>query len=146
MIITSGQIQYIETNLSFYGIKDADLREDLVDHICTHIEADDNLEFETSYQKAIVNLGGYGAMQILQKDITEKQIIRGFLVRKKIFYMLSSFTIMIIALGLIFKLNQWPYSTILLATGFSLLVFAVIPFWFYERYQHNAQKIKLQNQ
>lgn len=38
MTLTDLNISYIETNLKFYGINDQNLKEDFMDHICTHIE------------------------------------------------------------------------------------------------------------
>ena len=41
---------------------------------------------------------------------------------------------MLLALGFLFKLNQWPYSSILLASGFGILIFITIPFALYNKY------------
>jgi len=57
MTLTDNNINYIATNLEFYEIKDVDLKEDLIDHICTHIECYNGTDFEKAYQEAIENLG-----------------------------------------------------------------------------------------
>lgn len=145
MIITDRNIEYIETTLSFYGITNSVLKEDLLDHICTHIENSNHETFELAYKEAIEKLGGYATMQIIQKENDEKKLIQSFLARKRTFYMVSSFNIMILALGFLFKLNQWPYSSILLATGFALLIFITIPFAFYNKYKRSYQKTILTN-
>jgi hypothetical protein len=145
MIITDRNIEYIETNLSFYGITDVVLKEDLLDHICTHIENYKLETFELAYKEAIETFGGYATMQIVQKEKDEKKLIQSFLARKRAFYLVSSFNIMLLALGFLFKLNQWPYSSILLATGFSILIFITIPFASYNKYKRSYQKTILTN-
>jgi len=145
MIITDERYTYIETSLAFHGINDKGLKEDFTDHICTHIEHAGEVDFEEAYIQAIQNLGGYGAMQLMQNQINEKQLIRNILFRKKIFHMLSSFNLMLLSAGLLFKINKWPYSEILLASAFSILIFATIPYWFYEKYKFKSQKITLLN-
>lgn len=145
MILTDENIEYIATNLKFYGITDNTLKEDLTDHICTHIECYNGNDFEKAYQEAIQNLGGYISLQNMQKNLNEKKLIHTILARKRAFYLFSTFNIMLLALGMLFKLNQWPYASILLASGFSLLIFGTIPFALYNKYQRSKQKIILKN-
>ena len=140
MTLTDLNIAYIETNLKFYGINDQNLKEDLMDHICTHIECYNGNNFETAYQEAIQNLGGYSAIQNMQNTINEKALIQSFLIRKRAYFLTSTFNVMLLALGFLFKLNKWPCSSILLATGFGILIFITIPIAFYNRYKHSKQK------
>lgn len=143
MTLTDSNITYIETNLKFYGINDENLKDDLMDHICSHIECYNGNNFEIAYQEAIENLGGYASFQNMQKEINEKALIQSFLIRKRAYFLLS--TIMVLALGFLFKLNKWPYSSILLATGFGILIFITIPFAFYNKYKTSNQKTILLN-
>lgn len=145
MKLTDENIEYIETNLKFYGINDKTIKEDLLDHICTHIECFNGNDFDKAYKEAIENLGGYASFQIMQKEINEKALIHSFLARKRAYFLLSTFNVMVLALGFLFKLNQWPYSSILLASGFGILIFITIPFAFYNRYKHSKQKTILLN-
>ena len=141
MNVNDTQYNFIRTSLSFNGISDVNLLDDLLDHICSYIEKDDSANFEEAFSKAIAALGGYGALQLMQHKITETALIRGLLVRQKIFYMVSSFNLMLLASGFLFKLNKWPFSTVLLASGFGILIFFTIPFWFYKRHKYQFQKI-----
>ncbi len=145
MKLTDENINYIETNLTFYEINDKTIREDLLDHICTHIECFNGDDFEKAYQEAIENLGGYASFQLMQKEINEKKLIQSFLGRKRAFYLTSTFNIMLLALGFLFKLNLWPFSSILLASGFGILIFITIPFAFYNKYKRSTQKVILLN-
>ena len=67
MILNEEQINYIAENLSFYGIKSDDLKEDLLDHICTEIENSSQTDFSIAYQKAIKKFGGYNSLERLQE-------------------------------------------------------------------------------
>jgi hypothetical protein len=145
MKLTDENLNYIKTNLTFYGISDETIREDLLDHICTHIECFNGNDFDKAYQEAIENLGGYTAFQLMQIEINEKKLIQSFLTRKRAFYLTSTFNIMLLALGFLFKLNKWPFSSILLASGFGILIFITIPFAFYNKYKHSTQKLILLN-
>lgn len=145
MILTDSNISFIETTLKFYNINDKDLKEDIMDHICTHIECYNGNDFEKAYKEAIQNLGGYQTIQSMQNDINEKKLIQSFLFRKKAYFLLSTFNIMLLASGFLFKLNQWPYSSVLLATGFGILIFITIPFGLYNKYRKSVQKTILIN-
>ncbi len=145
MILTDKNMNYIATNLEFYEIKDVDLKEDIMDHICTHIERCNGTDFEKAYQEAINNLGGYASFQLMQKELNEKKLIQSFLARKRAFYLVSTFNLMVLALGFLFKLNQWPYTSILLASGFGILIFITIPFALFNKYKHSKQKYILLN-
>ena len=138
MIITDKEIAYIETNLEFYGIRDTALREDLIDHICSCAEQSDEKDFDKVYKESVAKFGGYHAIQLLQQQLDDSSVIKAILSRKRHFYMLSSGNFMILALGLLFKLNQWPYANIIVATASFMLIFLTIPFWFYERFKYNA--------
>lgn len=145
MKLTDENIEYIETNLKFYGINDKRIKEDLLDHICTHIECFNGNDFDKAYKEAIENLGGYTSFQLMQKESNEKKLIQSFLVRKRAFYLISTFNIMLLALGFLFKLNQWPFSSVLLAFGFGILIFISIPFAIYNKFKRSSQKIILLN-
>lgn len=145
MIISEENMQYIETNLKFYGITESDLKDDVIDHICTHIEQSNETDFEEAYQQSIQNLGGYVTLQLLQKEINEKALIKSFLIRKKGFFMISTLNLMLLSAGLLFKLNQWPYSSWLLATAFGMIVLVTVPLFCYNRYRLHTQKTLLLN-
>src|SRR5690606_24665945 len=114
---------YISENLTFHGIKDQDLREDLIDHICSYIENAETSEFEPAYEQAVRNLGGYGAMQLLQYDKNEKRLMAGILKRKRALYMLSSFNLMLLCWGFLSKIFAWPLANVFTATALGLLLF-----------------------
>ena len=145
MIVTDEQFAYIETNLAFYGITDADLKEDLLDHICTHVEKSNQQNFEACYQEAIANLGGYAAMQLMQGQKNEKALIQGFILRKRNVHLTCAINAILLLTGFLFFIFKWPASGVLILIGFSQLILITIPFIIYEQYKLKTQKILLLN-
>ena len=45
MELSEKHIAFIENNLTLYGVENKDLREDLLDHICTYIEHQNSDDF-----------------------------------------------------------------------------------------------------
>ncbi|MGX7667928.1 hypothetical protein [Flavobacterium pedocola] len=145
MTVTDDHITYIETNLVFYGITDPSLKEDLLDHICSHLERSNMSDFETAYQEAITNLGGYAALQLLQREKTEKELIQSFIRRKRNVHLTCALNAIVLLVGFLFFIFRWPYSGVLILIGFSTLILITIPMIIYEQYKLKAQKILLLN-
>jgi hypothetical protein len=145
MMVTDNQFAYIETNLAFYGITDQNLKEDLLDHICTHLEKSNQQDFETGYQEAITNLGGYAAMQLMQGKKNEKTLIQNFIRRKRNVHLTCAINAVILLTGFLFFIFKWPLSGVLILIGFSQLILVTIPFIIYEQYKLKTQKILLLN-
>lgn len=144
MIVTDEQIEYIARNLEFYGISSEELRNDVLDHICTHIESGNFDNFEIAYKDALQKFGGYSAMSTLERDrymlVTFKKNLR----RQKLIYTLAFITAFTLLLGTLFKIMHWPYASILIFTGFILLIFGCLPLYFYQRYQTYYKKLMSQ--
>lgn len=145
MELSEQQIDYIETNLEFYGIKDNQLKEDFLDHICSSIENSNETDFETAYSQAISKLGGYPTMQLLQQDKNEKLLIKSFINRTRNVYLTCAINAIILLIGFVFFLYQWPYSGVLILIGFSQLIIITIPFILYDKFKRQSQKILLLN-
>uniref|UniRef100_UPI00404B3676 hypothetical protein n=1 Tax=Flavobacterium sp. TaxID=239 RepID=UPI00404B3676 len=145
MELSEQQIDYIETNLEFYGIKDSQLKEDFLDHICSSIENSNGTDFETAYSQAISKLGGYATMQLLQQDKNEKLLIKSFINRTRNVYLTCAINAIILLIGFVFFMYQWPYSGVLILIGFSQLIIITIPFILYDKFKRQSQKILLLN-
>ena len=72
MILSDNQIEYIETNLKFYGIESETLREDVVDHICTYIESKDTGSFDELYAEALEKFGGCFTIKNIQNETRQQ--------------------------------------------------------------------------
>jgi hypothetical protein len=145
MELSEQQIDYIETNLEFYGIKDSQLKEDFLDHICSFIENSNGTDFETAYSQAISKLGGYPTLQLLQQDKNEKLLIKSFINRTRNVYLTCAINAIILLIGFVFFMYQWPYSGVLILIGFSQLTIITIPFIIYDKFKRQSQKILLLN-
>ncbi|MEW5676470.1 hypothetical protein ABGT15_09175 [Flavobacterium enshiense] len=145
MIVTDLHYEYIETNLAFYGITDEAFREDLMDHICTHLEKSNSSDFETAYQEAINNLGGYAALQLIQRDKNEKALIHSFIRRKRNTHLCCAINAVVLLIGFVFFIYKWPLSGVLILIGFSQLILITIPMIIYEHYKLKTRKILLLN-
>jgi hypothetical protein len=145
MELSEQQIDYIETNLEFYGINDCQLKEDFLDHICSYIENSNGTDFETAYSQVISKLGGYATMQLLQQDKNEKLLIKSFINRTRNVYLTCAINAIILLIGFVFFMYQWPYSGVLILIGFSQLIIITIPFILYDKFKRQSQKILLLN-
>jgi heme A synthase len=140
MILTEEQIDYIATNLEFYGIASHELHSDILDHICTHIESGNFTDFDTAYNSAIQQFGGYAAMSNLQRDTYLLVTFRNNLRRQKLLSVTGFFATAFIATGILFKFMHWPFANILFFSGFIILITAFLPLFFYQRYKNYYKK------
>jgi hypothetical protein len=140
MILNDQHIEFIENNLKLYGVKSKDLREDLLDHICTYIENNDSEDFDILYQEALEKFGGYNSFQNLQLETNMQKFAQQAIVLKRILHLVSTLAILLILTGLLFKMMHWPYATILLFTGCVIFILVVVPTFFYDRYKSSIHK------
>lgn len=135
MILSESQIEYIATNLKHYGVREEELREDLLDHICTHIEEGKDTDFEEAYRNALQKFGGqYGIFALQQHTFYIVSLQRSQL-RRKIIYTSGFIATFLISSGSMFKFMHWPLASILLLLGFLVLNFVFLPVFFYNRYK-----------
>ena len=140
MTLTDSQIQFIENNLKLYGIKNNELREDLLDHICTYIESNNSQDFDLLYQEALQKFGGYSSFQNLQLETSLQKFAQQTIRLKRALHIVSAISILLTLNGLLFKMMHWPYATILLFSGAIIFIFIVIPIFFYDRYKSSIYK------
>lgn len=135
MILTDEQTDYISHNLAFYGVADAELKEGLLDHICTYIENSTYTDFDSAYAEAINKFGGHYAMGILQQQTYMAVTFGKTRKRQNIVYNSALVTSLLLGSGSVFKIMYWPYATILILMGFIVLNFVFLPVFFYHRYK-----------
>ena len=135
MTITAQHIEFIERNLKLYGVKSKDLREDLLDHICTYIETNASDDFDTLYQEALQKFGGYSSFQNLQLETNLQKFAQQAIRIRRMLHVISTLAVLLILTGLLFKMMHWPYATILLFSGCVVFILIVIPTFFYDRYK-----------
>ena len=135
MNLTDKQIDYIATTLEFYGINSDELKEDLLDHICTHIESSNYTDFDTAYNEAILKFGGYSAMGKIERDTYLMVTFKKNLRRQKLVYIFGFISMFALLLGMLFKIMHWPGASIMLLIGFIVSLFGYLPLYFYQRYK-----------
>ena len=141
MNLTEEQIEYIATNLEFYGVKSAELKEDLLDHICTYIETNEFPDFDTAYKTAIQEFGGHYAMNSIQRETHAVTTMKKIMRLQILVYVTGYISATLISAGSIFKIMHWPGASILLALGFMVLITIFFPLFFYSRYKTYQKKI-----
>ncbi len=136
MILTDEQVDYIATNLEFYGIASEELRADVLDHICTYIETGDFDEFDAAYNSAIQQFGGYHAIGAMERDRYLTVSLRGNLRRQKLVNFTGCIAASAISTGILFKFMHWPGASLIFFMGCMLLILAFLPLYFYQRYKN----------
>lgn len=140
MILTDNQIERINTDLDVLGIKSVELKDDILDHICSDIEAIDNLSFKEAYLQVIKKFGGERAIEQIQKDTDFLINYKRNLYLKRALFISGFIVSFLMSTGIMFKIMNWPYAGIILITAFLLLNFVLLPILFYERYTASNQK------
>lgn len=135
MILTEEQINYISTNLKFYGVANEELRGDLLDHICTHIESANHNDFDTAYQEALQKFGGYASMSKIERDTYLLVAFKNKRRRQKLMYISGFIGSSAMGWGTMFKVMHWPYASIILFSGFLIMACCFLPLFFYQRYK-----------
>lgn len=140
MQLEEKHIKFIEKSLTLYGVQSVSLREDLVDHICTYIENQDSNDFDTLYQEALQKFGGYASFQNLQLETNLQKYNNERVVLNKLKTTLGFTIILLLVLGMLFKIMHWPYASSLLVGAISVFAFGVLPVLFYARYKRSIYK------
>ncbi|WP_294822173.1 hypothetical protein [uncultured Flavobacterium sp.] len=140
MILTDDQVAYIATNLQFYGIASKELRADVLDHICTHIETGDFEDFDMAYNSAIQQFGGYQAIGSMERDRYLMVSLKSSLWRQKLINVSGCISSSMICIGILFKFMHWPGASLIFFLGCIVLITAFLPLFFYHRYKNYYKK------
>ncbi|WP_255566920.1 hypothetical protein [Flavobacterium litorale] len=141
MIVSDTQVEYIKTNLEFYGITSEELKEDLLDHICTQIETGNCTDFEKAYNNSLQAFGGHHAMSTIQKETIAMITAKKNSTLQKIVYISGYISTTLISTAVLFKIMHWPMAGILLTLGFVILNLFFLPTFFYHRYKSSEKKL-----
>ena len=140
MQLEEKHIRFIEKSLTLYGVQSESLREDLVDHICTYIESQDATDFDALYQEALQKFGGYASFQNLQLETNLQKFTKERVVLNKLKFTLGGAMVLLLVLGMLFKIMHWPYASSFLAGSLIVFGFGVLPVLFYARYRRSIYK------
>jgi len=141
MTLTDEQIEYIDTNLKFYGVASEELRNDLLDHICTYIEENDFPDFETAYREAFQKFGGYAAMGSIQRETYLQVTFRKVMQQKKALYISVLVAVSLFLTAALFKIFHWPGAMIMIFLSFATTILCIMPIYLYQRYKTAEKKL-----
>ncbi|WP_299121624.1 hypothetical protein [uncultured Winogradskyella sp.] len=140
MELSEKHIAFIENSLSLYGVDNKDLREDLVDHICTYIESQDSDDFNILYQQALHKFGGYASFQNLQLETSHQKIAKQIITVNKLKFSFGFIVIALLIVSLVFQMMQWPYANAWLLGAILISVLVILPAHFYANYKKSIHK------
>jgi hypothetical protein len=141
MIVSDQQIEYIKQSLILYGVNSKDLREDLLDHICTYIETDDSSDFDTLYQEALQKFGGYANFQNLQRESHFQKFTKALITLNKLKFTIGFTTTLLLIVSLIFKMMHWPYANVLMIGAVALFTLIILPIHYYTKYKKSIYQL-----
>lgn len=140
MQLSDKHISFIENSLKFYGVESKDLRDDLVDHICTFIEHQDSNDFNHLYQKALKKFGGYASFQNLQLETNHQKFAKQIITINRLKFSVGFMVILLLVFSLVFQMMQWPYANAWLLGAIALSVLVILPVHFYAKYKTSIHK------
>jgi len=141
MILTDQNIEFIDNNLKFYGVKSKDLREDLLDHICTYIETNDSQDFDALYQEALQKFGGYASFQNLQRETHLQKFAKDLVTLNKLKFTIGCIVIILLVVSLLFNVMHWPYANVMLIGAVLVSAFVILPIHFYSKYKKSVYNL-----
>ncbi|MEO0470411.1 MAG: hypothetical protein AAF206_12375 [Bacteroidota bacterium] len=121
-------IQHIRQDLTDAGISMPDLLEDLLDHLCTSIEADmtQGYCFEEAYEKACQMVMPLGAENI-QREATFILTYPNFIKMRKMLLFASALWASVSLFAMLFNILHWPGAHVLIQTSGLLLGGFLLP-------------------
>ena len=140
MELSEKHITFIENSLTLYGVENKDLREDLVDHICTYIENEESNDFNKLYQNALQKFGGYTSFQNLQLETNYQKFAKEIVTINKVKFSSGFMVILLLVMSLVFQMMQWPYANAWLLGAIVVSIVVVLPVHFYGRYKKSILK------
>jgi gliding motility-associated GldM-like protein len=125
--LSKDNVDVIVSLVNNAGITYSHLREDLIDHLCCDIETEinDGSDFHSAYEKVRKKTGLRGLKKIQEDTIL--LINKKYRIMKNIMKIFGVITLILLAMGSLFKIFHWPFASIQIVLGFFLLVFVFFP-------------------
>jgi len=116
--LTEKQIEFISNDLRSRGIYLESLHADLLDHICCIVEAelDENTTFESFYEKTIPRFFKTELSEI-QNETIALLTYKNYYTMKKMMMFSGIFSVIMMILGLIWKIMHYPGAVVFLPVG-----------------------------
>ncbi len=140
MQLLEKHIDFIENSLTLYGVTSIELKEDLVDHICTYIENQNSDDFNTLYRKALQKFGGYDSFKNLQIETNLQKFAKELITLNRFKFSIGCAVVLLLVLSLLFKVMHWPYANVLMLSAILVSALALLPIHFYVKYKTSVHK------
>ena len=104
------------------------LKEEVLDHLCCHVEMamQEGLDFQTALMAGIIEVVPEGLQELERKTIVLINF-KYIETMRKVIYILGFIAALMLAIGLTFKLMQWPGAGVMIMIGFTGLFLGFIP-------------------
>mgnify|MGYP002631963269 CR=1 FL=1 len=125
--LTELQVELIDAYIKENGVAQNELREDLLDHLCTSVELQiqQGKSFEEAFQHTL-NLFGPGGLKQVQTE-TFKLLTEMNVIMKKVTFGFGLTSTFLLLAGTIFKLMHWPGANVMMLLGAVFLALVYLP-------------------
>ena len=129
--LSKQNIRLISQILDRSGISFSHLREDLIDHFCCEIEEKlaEGITFSQAFESIKHNLGIKSLQQVQEKTLL--LIDKNYCAMKTTMKFSAIISIILLIVGILFKINHWPWAGIMITLGFFILCFFFLPSAYY---------------
>ncbi|HTF19508.1 MAG TPA: hypothetical protein VK658_15630 [Chryseolinea sp.] len=140
MRLSEDQVNLIRSRLQNGGMQLSSLQEDVLDHLCCVLEhGDSSLDFEERLEDAIKELAPNG-LSSLERETLFLLSHKRLIYMKKIMYLVGLGSSISLAMGLCFKLLNWPGGDQLIVYGFLSFTLLFLPMMTIDRFKVKIQK------
>lgn len=139
-LLNTSQVDIITRDVKSAGINYSHLNYDLIDHICCDVEhcMQQGISFSEAYTKVREKFN-IRDLRHIQQD-TLMLIDKNYRIMKKSMKTIGVFSMAIMAFGTLFRVNHWPFGSMLLVLGFLLVTLVFFPALLYTMYREVNHK------
>ena len=141
--LTLKHIEFLKHEVGKAGLTFSHLQDDLIDHVCCDVEYEmqQGASFEKAYERVKKRIGIDGLQRIQENTLL--LIDNKYRIMKTTMKIFGVIAPTLMAFGSLFKIEQWPGGSIILALGFFLLLFVFLPSALIVSYKEVYNRTKL---
>lgn len=127
-VLSSSQLKVISDIVSDGSITIRTLKEDVIDHLCCVVEhkLENGMSFEQAIKEALIELAPDGLQEIEEETIFLFNVNKSIHM-KKVMYSIGLISSMVMSLGWLFRIFQWPGGPELSNYGFFVFALLFVP-------------------
>ncbi len=130
MRLTNDQIEIIKGEIDKSSIRNQELRDNVIDHICCVVEVKmgGREDFDTALNAGLLELAPNG-LDELQRETIFLLKSHNIIIMKRIMYIVGLLSAMSFILGWTFAMMRWPGASKLSVVGFLGFAFVFVPLY-----------------